>query len=97
MAKRVQSFLSASFYLVIGAAAGAAGIGQYLAPRVQAATTSEAAVSWTVDEATGLASARCPTGSLMIGLTKTTSDATVSMDPAAYREIVPLCATLKTE
>lgn len=47
--------------------------------------------AWVVDSA-GLASAVCADGSVMVGLHKTTSDATVSMDPAAYRDIVPVCA-----
>ena len=55
------------------------------------AAGSPSNAGWAVDSA-GLASAVCAEGTVMVGLHKTTSDATVSMDPAAYRDIVPVCA-----
>lgn len=93
MSKRVASGVRSVFLLAIGVAAGAGGT--VLVSAVQAATDGESIGTWVLDEGSDLASARCPEGSVMTGLTKTTSDAIVSMDPATYRSIVPLCTILK--
>lgn len=79
---------------MVAAALGGAIVALAASQVVAVSRADEAAspAAWVLDEAEGLASARCPTGQMMVGLKKTTSDASMSMDPAAYREIVPLCA-----